>query len=256
MYDFYKKIIIGLIILVCIAALIVSGIDIITWKIDTNKTDKNIANVQEEVVVEVIQDTPETEIVEPVEEVSVPENNPYWDYIKMNMINVDLTKLKEINSDTKGWLQVNGTNINYPFVQGSDNNFYLRHTFDKSYNRAGWVFLDYRNKLNEEEKNTIIYAHARVDGVMFGSLKNILNNGWLNNTNNHIIKISTEKYNYLFQVFSIYSIPNESYYIQTDFKNEELHTEFLNTIVNRSVHNFNTEVNLNTKILTLSTCHG
>jgi len=255
-YDLYKKNIIGLIILVCIAALIVSGIDIITWKIDTNKIDKNIANVQEEVFVEVIQDTPETEIVEPVEEVSVPENNPYWDYIKMNMINVDLTKLKEINSDTKGWLQVNGTNINYPFVQGSDNNFYLRHTFDKSYNRAGWVFLDYRNKLNEEEKNTIIYAHARVDGVMFGSLKNILNNGWLNNTNNHIVKLSTEYENTLWQVFSVYHVPVTSDYLKVNFQDELEYREFLDLIFGRTAYDFNTSVDVNDRVLTLSTCYN
>ena len=60
----YKKIIIGLLITVCIIALIVSGIDIILWKIDTNKVDKNVASIQEKVIVKVVQDTPETEVIE------------------------------------------------------------------------------------------------------------------------------------------------------------------------------------------------
>ena len=55
----------------------------------------------------------------------------------MNLINVDFNELKKINSNTKGWIQVNGTNINYPFVQAKDNKFYLTHSFDKSYNSAG-----------------------------------------------------------------------------------------------------------------------
>lgn len=89
----------------------------------------------------------------------------------MNLINVDFNELKKFNSNTKGWIQVNGTNINYPFVQAKDNKFYLTHSFDKSYNSAGWVFLDYRNNINELSKNTIIYAHGRLDTTMFGSLK-------------------------------------------------------------------------------------
>ena len=43
----------------------------------------------------------------------------------MNLINVDFNKLKNINDQTKGWIQVNGTNINYPFVQADNNEYYL-----------------------------------------------------------------------------------------------------------------------------------
>ena len=53
-------------------------------------------------------------------------NNPYWDYIKMNLINVDFAQLKAQNNDTAGSIKVNGTNINYPFVQTTDNSYYLK----------------------------------------------------------------------------------------------------------------------------------
>ncbi len=88
----------------------------------------------------------------------------------MNMINVNFNDLKKNNPDVAGWLKVNGTNINYPFVQASDNKYYLIHSFNKSYNAAGWVFLDYRNN-NTNNKNTILYAQGRNDKTMFGSLK-------------------------------------------------------------------------------------
>lgn len=94
----------------------------------------------------------------------------------MNMINVNFNDLKKTNPDIVGWIKVNGTNINYPFVQSKDNKYYLTHSFNKSYNSAGWVFLDYRNN-NTNNKNTIIYAHGRTDKTMFGTLKKVLNNG-------------------------------------------------------------------------------
>ena len=67
----------------------------------------------------------------------------------MNM-NTFMKELKKINNDVRGWIQVNGTNINYPFVQTNNNDFYLKHSFDKSYNSSGWIFLDYRNNINNK----------------------------------------------------------------------------------------------------------
>ena len=171
----------------------------------------------------------------------------------MNMINVDFYDLKKTNPDVVGWLKVNGTNINYPFVQTKDNKYYLTHGFNKKYNEAGWVFLDYRND-KTNNKNTIIYAHARNDKTMFGSLKDVLNNGWLNNTNNYVVKISTETENTLWQVFSVYHIHTSSDYLQTSFSNNTEYQEFLNMIKNRSSYTFNTNVSTTDNILTLSTC--
>ena len=173
----------------------------------------------------------------------------------MNMIDINFNELKNINNDVKGWIKVNGTNINYPFVQSSNNKYYLTHSFDKSYNSAGWLFLDYRNNINNN-KNTIIYAHGRYDKTMFGSLKEVLTKNWLSNTNNYVIKISSEKENSLWQIFSTYHIPTSSDYLQTNFKSDSEYQEFLNMIKDRSSYNFNTSVNSNDNILTLSTCYN
>lgn len=249
----WKNIILILIIITSIITLLISIFNIIKWKIDSDKTNYEITNIQENINVEEIQDTENTEIIEPV--IEVPKENPYWNYINMNMINVDFNGLKRTNPDVVGWLKVNGTNINYPFVQSSDNDYYLTHSFNKSYNGGGWVFLDYRNN-GTNNKNTIIYAHGRSDKTMFGTLKNVLNNGWLNNTNNYVIKISTETENSLWQIFSVYRIPTTSDYLQTNFNDETEYQNFLDMIKDRSSHNFDTNVASTDNILTLSTCYN
>ena len=101
----------------------------------------------------------------------------------------------------------------------------------------------------------ILYAHARKNTTMFGSLKNILKNNWYNDINNHVIKLSTEKENTLWQVFSIYKIPTTNDYIQTDFISDYEYNEFLQMIKNRSQFKFNTNLNANDRIITLSTCY-
>ncbi|MDD2202932.1 MAG: class B sortase [Bacilli bacterium] len=249
-----KNSIILIVFIVCFIFFIISLFNILKWKFDSHETEIQIEKIHEEIVIEEISDTENTEIIEQVE--VIPKFNPYWDYIKMNMINVNFTDLKETNNHTMGWIQVNGTNINYPFVQTKDNKYYLNHTFDKSYNEAGWVFSDYRNKLDGTDKNTIIYAHGRIDTTMFGSLKNILKSGWLKNSNNYVVKLSTEYENTLWQVFSVYHIPTTSDYIQTEFRSENEYQTLLSTLINRSSYNFNTSVDSSDNILTLSTCYN
>jgi len=250
----WKNILILLFIIFCLTFLILSIKDVINWKLDSKKIEQQVEKIEDIVIVEEVTESENTEIIKQTDEIS--ETDPYWDYINQSLINVNFEELKKINSNTKGWLQVNGTNINYPFVQVNDNKYYLTHSFDKSYNGTGWVFLDYRNNINELSKNTIIYAHGRLDKTMFGSLKNILKNGWLNNTENYIIKLSTEKENTLWQVFSVYHIPTTSDYIKVSFNSNEEFTSWYNLLLNRSAYNFNTNVSENDSILTLSTCYN
>ena len=73
--------------------------------------------------------------------------NLYEKYGKMEMLEADFQNLKSINSDVVGWINVPGTKINYPFVQTDDNEYYLKHSLDKSSNKKGWVFMDFRNAL-------------------------------------------------------------------------------------------------------------
>lgn len=232
--------------------LIISIIKLINWKLDSNDSNNIIDNINDSITINEIEDNENTENVnEPNDK-----NNDYWYYIKFPLIDVNFDKLKIKNNDTVGWINVNNTNINYPFVQSNDNSFYLNHSFDKKYNEAGWVFMDYRNNINFTDKNTIIYAHSRLDKTMFGSLSKVLKPDWYTNKDNHIIRISTESENTLWQIFSVYTIKTESYYITTNFNSNDEYETFLNTIASRSKYDFNTQLNNNDTILTLSTCYS
>ena len=252
-FEFNKKnitILIISIILICI--LIYSLANIFNWFKDNSQINNEIVNIEENVNVQEVADSENTQIIEN----KVSKDDLYWKYIKMNLINVDFKDLKNTNSDTVGWIQVKGTNINYPFVQTNNNDYYLEHSFYKKNNHAGWVFMDYRNNVNTFDKNTILYAHSRVNGTMFGSLKNILKDGWLNNTDNYVVKLSTEKENTLWQVFSVYKITTTNDYIQVKFNKTKDFEEFANMLINRSEHNFNTNITKDDHILTLSTCYS
>jgi len=248
-----KKLIWLLLMLFFLSMTVISAIKLINWGVDNKKTEEIVEEINNEIEVIEKEDDEETILVE-----EVPEEEPsdYWYYIKFPLIDVDIASLKQKNSDTVGWINVNNTNINYPYVQREDNSFYLNHSYDKSYNDAGWVFMDYRNDSNLNNKNTILYAHSRLDKTMFGSLSKTLHASWHANKDNHIIRISTETENTLWQIFSVYKIEEESYYITTDFSSDEDYTNFLNTLAGRSLYNFNTSLTSDTKILTLSTCYS
>ena len=83
---------------------------------------------------------------------------------------VDFYSLSQINPDVVAWLFIEGTDINYPVVQGRDNDYYLNRQFDKSYNSAGCLFLDAANDDSFLDLNSIIYGHYMKNGTMFADL--------------------------------------------------------------------------------------
>ena len=246
----FRKWVIVVFLLFFLSIFAFSAYQVYAWYNDNKKVDNLTDDVVKNTKVKEKEDNDNTENVNPPEDVS----NDYWDYIKMNLLEVDFNELLKKNSDTVGWIEVKGTNINYPIVQTTDNSYYLSHAFDGSKNEAGWVFMDYRNDAVNFNQNTILYAHSRLTGSMFGSLKNILNSSWYTNKENHIIRLSTPTENTMWQVFSVYTIPKESYYITPSFNSNEAYGEFLNTMKSRSEVEFSAEVNTSDKILTLSTC--
>lgn len=224
-----KKTIGIIIFLIFISVMIVTGIMLFRW-IKENKHSQDI-----------IEDISES--------ISIDENID-----NIEKYNIDFEELKQTNSDTIAWLKVNGTDIEYPVVKTANNDYYMTHSFDKSYNSVGWVFMDYKDKFDGTDNNIVVYAHNRRDGSMFGTLKNILTEEWQNNEENFIIPFITENEKTEYQVFSVYRIESEDYYITTNFGTDNEFQKFIDTIKSRSIKDFNVDVSIEDNILTLSTC--
>lgn len=228
--------------------LAISIYKVYSWDLDNKKIKKITDDLNKEV--KPVANNEEGELINPPDD----KNSDYWYYVSLPFYDVDFKTLKEKNKDTVAFIHMAETNINYPVVQTNDNEYYLGRAFDKSKNEAGWVFMDYRNDTNNLSDNTIIYGHGRLDKTVFGSLKNSLKKSWQENKDNYIIWLSTPTENMMFQIFSIYTIKSESYYITTDFKNENDKQTWIDTMIKRNTTNKTNNVSISDKFLTLSTC--
>lgn len=176
------------------------------------------------------------------------------DSVNGEKFSIDWEKVKSINNDTVAYLKVPNTKIDYFVVNGRDNAYYLTHNFEKKYSVAGWIFSDYHNQFDGMDKNTVIYGHNMVDQSMFGSIPSMFQSKWYSNDDNLKILLFTEKGNFLYQIFSFYTVGDEDYYIQTKFSSDQVYMEFLNTIQKRSLYYFGDILSADDRILTLSTC--
>ena len=174
--------------------------------------------------------------------------------IQIPVYELNFEKLFAVNKGTVGWLRVPNTTIDYPVAQYSNNSFYLNHSFDNTKNSAGWIFADYRNKFDGTDKNIIIYGHNRMDSSMFATLSNTQKPDWYNNETNRYLTFTTPNGTNVYEVFSAYTIKSETYYLTTDFYNDEDYLKFLNDMKKRSVHDFGVQLSASDSIITLSTC--
>ncbi len=181
------------------------------------------------------------------------EINLYKKFSSYKESDINIMTLKEINPNIVAWLIVDGTNINYPIVKTDNNDYYLSHDIHNNYSIGGWTFMDFRNKIDMSDYNTIFYGHNLYNKTAFGSISNIFTDKWYNNSN-HRIRVITENENYTYEIFSVYySDPNNDY-LTTGFLDGNAYLEFANQMKNKSKYNFNVELNQNDKMITLSTC--
>lgn len=175
--------------------------------------------------------------------------SPY--YTKYNQI---FNELSSINDETVGWITVNNTKVNYPVVQHTDNDYYLKKDFNKKTNSYGWIFMDYRNNIYNLSNNTIIWGHNLKSGMMFGTLRYTTNESWYKNPDNQIITFNTKVKDMKWKIFSIYKIPVTNDYLYANFGDLDEYQSFLDMIKSRSMYDFNVNVTKDDHILTLSTC--
>ncbi len=167
---------------------------------------------------------------------------------------VDFASLEAINSDFEAWLYVPGAAISYPMVLGSDNDYYLTHTFKHESNKAGALFLDQVTANPFEDYNTIVHGHNMKDGSMFGRLKTFYNDTTAYANNPYFYVYTAEK-TYKYLIFSYYVTKDTSntYIIpNTEDTLKEYKAQLLANASFKDVQG----IPESAPIVTLSTCYG
>lgn len=161
------------------------------------------------------------------------------------------THFLDINPDFVAWLNVEGTNIQYPVVRGTDNSHYLNHDFNNRSNRAGAIFMDYRNIGQFNDWHTVIYGHYMENGSMFHDLHLFKDLSELTENQHIILEGLYGKRHYM--IFSVYLIDANDHVIDIDVPHQE-RLNFLESLKDKSLVPSSITFNDSLQLLTLATC--
>ncbi|EAE7074100.1 class B sortase [Listeria monocytogenes] len=164
----------------------------------------------------------------------------------------ELKALRKLNKDMAGWLTIADTEIDYPILQSTDNDYYLHHNYKNEKARAGSIFKDYRNTNEFLDKNTIIYGHNMKDGSMFADLRKYLDKDFWEK--HPTFSYESGLANYKVEIFAVYETTTDFYYIETEFPGANDFDNYLQKVRGQSIYKSNVEVSGKDRIITLSTC--
>ena len=169
-------------------------------------------------------------------------------------------ELHKQNADIVGWLQIEGTNIDYPVLQTNDNNFYLSHNYKKDYSKSGSLFLDKDFDLQKPSTNYLIYGHRNTNGLMFEDLINYKKESYYKE--HPIIKFTTLNEDCEYEIVSVFlsrvyykSEKNVfRYYYFINAENEEEYNYYITNCKEASLYDTGKNASYGDQLLTLSTC--
>lgn len=167
--DSIAEIIRKLVFIASTGVFIAAGIMLISTLVQSEEMQEeaeSIAQMVTTTVATTINESGEVETIPPTTEERIQHNESV------------MNSFIELSGNVKGFIELEGCNIYLPVVQGTDNTYYLTHTYDDRKNKAGAIFMDYRCTLREDytSPNIVLYGHNQEDGTMFGNLKNYKNN--------------------------------------------------------------------------------
>lgn len=171
---------------------------------------------------------------------------------------INFAALEKINPDFIGWLKLDGTVINYPVVQGTDNYHYLEHLFNGDVNHMGCIFMHYGNNPNMTDKNTWIFAHHTNNGSMFYTLESYKNQSFYND--HPVFTYDTPNGSYLMEPIAGTVLSGDDFSIETFMPSAEYtynsddFKEWVQFFLDRSTFKSNTSFDVNDQIVTMVTC--
>lgn len=178
------------------------------------------------------------------------EEDPYIRHLE----ELSLEALREVNPQVVGWILIPDTEINYPLMQGKDNDYYLNRTWDQKKNDVGSIFLEQFSNPDLTDFNTIVYGHNMKDGSMFAGLQAYREQSFLET--HPYVYIRSDYGVYRYEIFSSYLAKVDSSTYGLDFPNEESTIRFLEEAIRNSAIRAAIAPEPTDRILTLSTCSG
>ncbi len=165
----------------------------------------------------------------------------------------DYDSYLRFNSDTKGFIMSEGTPIQYPIMQATDNNYYLTHLANNIESKNGSIFIDYKIDLGLEAKNCVIYGHNMRNDTMFGSLQEYAEESYYEKHPYMDVYVGYKHYRYY--IFAMYTTPVNSDTYTIRFKNDKAFLEYIKLSKGKSIYTPDVgEITADDKIITLSTC--
>ena len=172
---------------------------------------------------------------------------------------IDFEALKQLNTDIYAYIKIPGTVIDYPVVQATDmkDDFYLNHGVDRKYKFAGAIFSEKKNGKKFSDRNTVLYGHNMLNGTMFQNLHKFRNAQFFEE--NEYIYIYTPGHILTYRIIAAYKYDSRHLLNTIDYSDNTVFEDYLNYIKNPTsmmVNKREVELDLDSKILTLSTCIG
>ena len=235
----------GVILVISLALVGVSAFNVISIYGEYKKGIDEYAELEEYVTVE---EAAEPEVVQEEEQEEVKE---YQIPLK---VDVRYEVLESINDDFVSWIYYEPLEISYPVVRGNDNDYYTEVTFEGTENTSGAIFMDFLNKPDFSNYNTIIYGHNMRNGTMFGSLKKLLSDEEIVKSDPYFY-VFTEDKSFMYEIFAVYitGAGSQTYDLIID---EEGQKEYLEYIDKAATYRSEKEVKASDRVVTLSTCYG
>lgn len=167
---------------------------------------------------------------------------------------VDFDTLKEMNPEVVGWIRFEEpSQINYPVVQGPDNDKYLNTTFEGKRNSAGALFIDADNQGDFSDENTFIYGHNMKNGSMFGQLRKYKTKSFCDE-NPYFYIYTPDGKEMTYQVFSVCVVKDISRTYVKQYSDTEDFKGYIDYIRSISRYKVDVEVTGQSQIVSLSTC--
>ena len=181
-------------------------------------------------------------------------NTEKKDDTKEETFSVDFEKLLEMNSDVVGWIRFDEpSEINYPVVQGRDNEEYLKRTFEANTNKLGTLFVDVNNPGDFSGRNTFIYGHNMKNGSMFAQLLKYKNDSFYKEHPYFYIYTPDGKVR-TYEIFSSGVVKDTSDSYIMDYADDAAFQTYIDYIKQQSAYPTSAEVTTASKIVSLSTC--